>query len=75
MLLFGRKWVLGLWIWKAVERFKWGLMGYLSRNAEVFVIESDLNCAGLAQEVLEEKNPPPSQQTQGLALARQALYH
>jgi hypothetical protein len=28
MLLFGRMWwMLGLWIWKAVECFKWGLVG------------------------------------------------
>jgi len=45
VLSFGRMWILGLWIWKAVERFKWGLMGYLSRK-----VESHLNCAGLAQE-------------------------
>jgi len=32
-----------------VECFKWGLMDYLSRNAEVFVIESNLNCLDPAQ--------------------------
>jgi hypothetical protein len=52
MLLFGRMWNLGLWIWKAVECFKWGLMGHPSRNMEDFVSESDLNCG----EVSEEKN-------------------
>ena len=31
--------------------FKWGLMGYPSRNMEDFVAVSDLNCADLAQEV------------------------
>ena len=54
MLLFERMWILGLWIWKAVECFKWGLMGYPSRNMEDFVTESDLNCADLAQEVSVE---------------------
>jgi hypothetical protein len=51
MLLFGRMLIWGLWIWKAVECFKWGLMGYPSRNMEDFVTESDLKCADLAQEV------------------------
>jgi hypothetical protein len=40
---------LGLWIWKAVECFKWGAKGYFSRDIEDFVSESDLNCTGLAQ--------------------------
>ena len=39
MFLFERMWILGLWIWKAVECFKWGLMGHPSRNMEDFVIE------------------------------------
>ena len=56
MLLFDRMQIYGLWIWKAVECFKWGLMGYPSRNMEDFVAESDLNCADLAQEVSVEKN-------------------
>jgi hypothetical protein len=56
MLLFGRMWILGLWIWKAVECFKWGLMGHPSRNMEDFVTVSDLNYVVLAQEVSEEKN-------------------
>jgi hypothetical protein len=47
MHLFGRMWTLGFWIWKAVECFKWGLMGYPSRNMEDFVTESDWNCADL----------------------------
>jgi hypothetical protein len=42
--------------WKAVECFKWDLMGHPSRDMEDFVGESDLNCAGLAQEVSVEKN-------------------
>jgi hypothetical protein len=41
-------WILGLWIWKVMECFKWGLMDYPSRNMEDFVAESDLNCAELA---------------------------
>ena len=56
MCLFGGMWILRLWIWKAVECFKWGLMDHPSRNMEDFVTESDLNCADLAQEVLLEKN-------------------
>jgi hypothetical protein len=51
MLLFVRMWIWGLQIWKAVECFKWGLMGYPGRNMEDFVTESDLNCVDLAQEV------------------------
>jgi hypothetical protein len=47
-------WIWGLWIWKAVECFKWGLMGHPSGNMEDFITESDLNCADLAQEVSEE---------------------
>ena len=39
------------WIWEAVECFKWGLVGYPSRNMEYFVTENDLNFADLAQEV------------------------
>jgi hypothetical protein len=56
MFLFGRMWIWGLWIWKAFECFKWGLMGYPRRIAEDFVAVSDLNCADLAQEVSVEKN-------------------
>ena len=47
MLLFGRMWILALWIWKAVECFKWSLMGHPSRNMEDFVAEGDLNCGSL----------------------------
>ena len=54
MLLFGRRWILGFWIWEAVGCFKWGIMGYPSRNMEGFVTESGLNCADLAQEVSVE---------------------
>ena len=43
-------------LWKAVECFKRGLMGYPSRNMEDFVAEYDLNCVDLAQEVSVEKN-------------------
>jgi hypothetical protein len=49
MLLFGGVWVLGLW--KAVECFKWDLMGHPSRNMENFVAGSNLNCVDLAQEI------------------------
>jgi hypothetical protein len=51
MLLFGEMWIWGLW--KVVECFKWGLMGY---PMEDFVAESNLNSANLAQEVSVEKN-------------------
>jgi hypothetical protein len=49
-------WIQVLWSWKAMECFKYGSMGYPSRNTEDFVAVSDLNCTDLAQEVLEEKN-------------------
>jgi hypothetical protein len=51
MFLFG-----GMWIWKAVECFKWGLMSHPTRNMEDFIVESDLICAKLAQEVSMERN-------------------
>jgi hypothetical protein len=43
-------WIWGLWIWKAVECFKWGLMGYPSKNMKDLVAEIDLNCSELAQD-------------------------
>jgi hypothetical protein len=56
-LLFGRMWILLLWIWKAMECFKWTLMGEPSRNMEDFGAEDHLNGVGmLAQEVSVEKN-------------------
>ena len=42
MLLFGRMWVLGLWIRKAAECFKWGLVGHSSRNTKDNDTEGDL---------------------------------
>ena len=48
MLLFG-----GMWIWglmKAVECFKWGLIGHPSRDMEDIASEGDLNCANVTQE-------------------------
>ena len=39
MLSSGRMWIWGLWIWKAVECFKWGLMGHPRKNMEDFVTE------------------------------------
>lgn len=47
---------LALWVTKAVEYFKWGLKGHISRNMEESGSKSDLNCGGLAQEVLYKKN-------------------
>ena len=55
MLLFERMWILGLWIWKVVECFKWGLMGCPSRNMEGIGAESDLNFGGLAQERFQRR--------------------
>jgi hypothetical protein len=56
MLLFERMWILGLWIWNAVECFKWGLMDHSSRNMEDLVAGSNLNCVDLAQEISKGKN-------------------
>jgi hypothetical protein len=56
MLLLRRMWIWGIWVWKAVECFKCGLMGHPRRNKEVFISESDLNFADLAHEVSVEKN-------------------
>jgi hypothetical protein len=56
MFLFGRMYIWGLWIWKALECFKWGLMGYPRRNMEDNGAGNGLNCANLAQEVSVEKN-------------------
>jgi hypothetical protein len=55
MLLFGIMWIWELWIWKAMECFKWDLMGYPSRNIEDFVTESNLKCGRLTLE-FSEKN-------------------
>jgi hypothetical protein len=55
MLLFERMGTFGLWIWNSVECFEWGLMGHPSRNMEVFVAGSNLNCVDLAQ-VISKKN-------------------
>jgi hypothetical protein len=49
MRLFGKMWICGFRIWKAMECFKWGLISHPSRNMEDFVAVSDLNCAALAQ--------------------------
>ena len=57
MLLFGKMWILGLWIWKTMECFKWALMGQYSRNMEDSGADVRLNCVGLmCQEVSMEKN-------------------
>ena len=48
---------MGLWIWKAIECFKWGLIDHPSRNREDNGAEGDVNCVGLlAQEISMEKN-------------------
>jgi hypothetical protein len=57
MFQFGRMKTLGLWVWEAMECFKWSLMSHPSRNLEDHSAEGDLNCVGLlAQEVSMEKN-------------------
>jgi hypothetical protein len=56
MLLFERVWILGLWIWNAVESFKWCVIGHPSRNMEDFIVGSNLNCVDLAQKISKEKN-------------------
>lgn len=43
------------WIRKAVEHFKWSLMGH-SRIMEDSGAEGDLNCGASTQEVSEENN-------------------
>ena len=48
MLWFGGVQTLGFWIRKAVECFKWGLMGHPSRNMEDSGTWSDLNLWGPA---------------------------
>ena len=54
MLLFGAKWFLGLW--KAVESFKWSLVGYPIRYMEESVADSGLNCVSLLAQEFSEKN-------------------
>ena len=44
MFLIGGMWTLGLWIRKAVELFKWGLMDCSSRSVEDGGAEGDVNC-------------------------------
>jgi hypothetical protein len=53
MLLFGGMWILWLWIRRALECIKQGLMNCPSRNMEVSSTEYDLNGGGLAQEASE----------------------
>jgi hypothetical protein len=43
-LLFRIMWALRLWIRKAAEHFKWGLMDHISRSKEDSGAQSDLNC-------------------------------
>lgn len=54
MILFGGMWTLGVQIRKAVESFKWGLMGHPSRSLKDSGAEDDLNCGDLDLEVSEE---------------------
>lgn len=48
MSLFRKIWILIFWIQKAVQYFKWGFMGYLSKAVKVLIVESDLNSGDLA---------------------------
>lgn len=50
MLLIGRIWTLGLWIKKAVELLKQGLIGHPKKSVEDSV-QGDLNYGYPAQEV------------------------
>jgi hypothetical protein len=52
MLLFRKIWIWGLWIWKAMGCFKWGLMGYPSWNMEDFVAEYDLTMKRACERLL-----------------------
>jgi hypothetical protein len=59
MLLFGSMGISEFWIRKAVECFRWHLMGHTSRNKEDISAEVGLNWEwgwGLAQEVSEGRN-------------------
>jgi hypothetical protein len=47
MFMFGRMWILGLWIWKSLECFKWGLIGQPTRNTEDSGAKGHLNCLGV----------------------------
>jgi hypothetical protein len=51
MLLFRRMCILGHCIWKVAGCFKWGLMDHPSRNIEEFIVENNVNCANLDQEM------------------------
>jgi hypothetical protein len=53
---FGRMWIWGLCIWKALECFMWGSMGHPGRNMEDVIAVSDLNCGSLVIEISEENN-------------------
>lgn len=50
MPLFGRIWTLGLWIRKAADDFKLGLLDHTSRNTGDSCSESNINYDDLAQE-------------------------
>ena len=52
MFLFGGMKILGVWIWKVIEVFKWDLMGHPSRNMEDLGAEHDLNLGEGFYEVL-----------------------
>jgi len=56
MLLVGRLWILGHWIWKAVECFKAVLIGYPSKSMGDLVTKSNLNCTDQAQVSVENFN-------------------
>lgn len=56
MLLFGRMWTLGHWIWSAVGCYKWGLICHLNRIMKAFFVEGDLNSGSLSLDISEEKN-------------------
>lgn len=47
---------MGAWIRKAVECFKWGLLGHTSRTIEERGAEVDLNYVSLDQDISEVKD-------------------
>jgi hypothetical protein len=49
-------WIFGLCIWKAMECFKWGLMGHPRGNMKDFIAGSNLNGVDLDQDISKEKN-------------------
>jgi hypothetical protein len=56
MLLFGKIWILGIWIWKAMKCLRCGLVYHPSWNMEDFVTKGDLICSDLHHKISIEFN-------------------